>query len=268
MGRVENKIALVTGAARGLGRSHAVRLAEEGADIIALDICAPVAGIGYPMATPDDLRITGDLVTEAGRRVVTAQVDVRERQALAEAVQAGVAELGGLDTVVANAGVAAFGRWNDTDGQQWEAVIGVNLTGTWNTMVATIPHLQARGGGSVVVIGSVASVEGLPCAEAYTASQHGVFGLVRSLSAELVEDRIRVNAVRPIGVSGTGMPQTLPAVADVQADTRVGSAFHQGFAADTVEPAEVSNAVLYLASDESRYVTGTAMPVNAGLISR
>ncbi|MFF4902747.1 mycofactocin-coupled SDR family oxidoreductase [Streptomyces sp. NPDC001068] len=267
MGRVENKIALVTGAARGQGRSHAVRLAGEGADIIAVDICAPIDGIGYPMATHEDLEATRDLVIKAGRRVIALEVDIRERHALTEAVEAAVTELGGLDIVVANAGVAALGRWSDLDWQQWDAIVGVNLTGTWNTMTAAIPHLRARGGGSVVATSSVAGVVGLPFAEAYAASKHGVIGLVRSLSIELAEEGIRFNAVCPTGVSGTGMLQALAGVTDIEADDRVKSAFLNAFQVDTVEPSDVSSAVLYLASDESRYVTGTAMSVDAGLIS-
>ncbi|MEU3521980.1 SDR family oxidoreductase [Streptomyces sp. NPDC006654] len=242
-----------------------MRLAEEGADVIALDSCAPVDGIAYPMATLEDLETTRDLILKTGRRVITTVVDVRERQAPAEAVEVAVNELGGLDIVVANAGVGALGRWNDIDWQQWEAVIGVNLTGTWNTLTAAIRHLLARGCGSVVAVSSAAGMVGLPYAQACAAAEHGVIGLIRALSSELVEQRIRFNAVCPAGASGTGMLQAWDGMRAVDADDRMRSAFSRAFEENTVRPSDVSSAVLYLASDESRCVTGTSMPVGASL---
>ncbi|MEV6994298.1 SDR family oxidoreductase [Streptomyces sp. NPDC093228] len=244
-----------------------MRLAQEGADIIALDSCAPVDGIDYPMATHAELETTRELVIKTGRRVHTVVVDVRERQALTEAVETAVRDMGGLDIVVANAGVAALGQWDALDWQQWEAVIGVNLTGTWNTVVASVPHLRARGGGSVVATGSVAGVVGVPFAQAYAASEHGVVGLMRSLSIELADQRIRFNAVCAKGVSGTGMQHALSRLSTVKANDRLTSALLNAFQGDTVEPADVANAVLYLASDEARHVTGTTLSVDAGLVS-
>ncbi|MEV6281936.1 mycofactocin-coupled SDR family oxidoreductase [Kribbella sp. NPDC051770] len=266
MTRVLDKVALITGAGRGQGRSHAVRLAEEGADIIALDICAPVDGINYPMATPEDLELTRELVEKTGRRIVTAEVDIRERHALGEAVDAGVAELGGLDIVVANAGVATIAHWNEFPQAQWDAVIGTNITGTWNTLQATVPHLLERGAGSVIATASTAGLVGMPFLEPYAASKHAVIGLIRSLSIELAEQNIRFNAVCPTGVSGTGLDNSPGGEVIAAASERVRSAYLNAFEIQTVQTIDVSNAVLYLASDESRYVTGTAMSVDAGLV--
>ncbi|MFJ9007937.1 mycofactocin-coupled SDR family oxidoreductase [Streptomyces canus] len=267
MGRVAGKVALITGAARGQGRSHAIRLAEEGADIIAVDICAPVEGIGYAMATPDDLRETEKQVCERGRRIITAEVDIREGHALSEAVREAVGQMGGLDVVVANAGVGVTEHWDEFTHQQWDAVIGVNLTGTWNTVLACVPHLLARGGGSVIAISSVAGVVGLPFVAPYVASKHGVVGLTRALSNELADRRVRVNAICPTGVAGTGILDGMGAGPLASASDRVKSSYLNALQVDTVEKSDVSDAVLYLASDESRYVTGITLPVDAGLVN-
>jgi len=162
MQTLTGKVALITGAARGMGRNHAVRLAEEGAAIIAVDICATVAGISYPMATADDLAETERLVRARGSKIASAQVDIRDSHALQAAIDRAVAELGGLHIVVANAGVLALARSEEFTQPQWDAVISVNLTGTWNTIRAAVPHLTTCGGGSIIAIASAAGLVGLP----------------------------------------------------------------------------------------------------------
>ena len=197
-GRVAGKVALVTGAARGQGRSHAVRLAAEGADIVAVDVCAPIADVAYPTATPEDLATTARLVEEAGARVVTAVVDVRDAAGLAAAVAEGAAHLGGLDVAVANAGVCSIQRWDEVTPELWETVIGINLTGVWNTCTAAIPHMVERGG-SLILVSSAAGLKGQPFLTPYVASKHGLVGIMRSLSNELASRNIRVNSLHPTG---------------------------------------------------------------------
>lgn len=203
MQTLTGKVALITGAARGMGRNHAVRLAEEGAAIIAVDICATVAGISYPMATADDLAETERLVRARGSKIASAQVDIRDSHALQAAIDRAVAELGGLHIVVANAGVLALARSEEFTQPQWDAVISVNLTGTWNTIRAAVPHLTTCGGGSIIAIASAAGLVGLPFLDPYVASKHGIVGLVKAFAIELAEKGIRVNAICPTGVPGT-----------------------------------------------------------------
>lgn len=206
-GRVAGKKVLITGAARGLGRSHAVRLAEEGADLILVDICESLPELEYPLATREDLAETARLAEKHGRRVITHVVDVRDEAALAAAVDDGVAQLGGLDAAVANAGVLTVGTWDQTTQVQWRTVLDVNLIGTWNTCAAAIPHLVERGG-SLINISSAAGLKGTPLHLPYTASKHGVVGVSRALANELAAQNIRVNTVHPTGVE-TGMrPRT------------------------------------------------------------
>lgn len=266
MGRVEGKVALITGAARGQGRSHAVRLAEEGADIVALDVCEPIPVAQYEMSTVDDLAETAELVKAQGRRVVTAVVDVRDAEALSAAVSRAVEELGHLDIVCANAGICIAGTWDTVTAQAWQAVIDINLTGAWNTCAATIGHLIAAGGGSLIITSSYAGLRGAPFLAAYSASKHGVVGLARELSNELAEHNIRVNTVHPTGVSGTGMavPGLFPLL---EKKPQLAGAYANALPVETVDPVDISNAVVYLASDEGRYVTGIALPVDAGISS-
>ncbi|WP_088343820.1 MULTISPECIES: mycofactocin-coupled SDR family oxidoreductase [Rhodomicrobium] len=267
MSDLEGKIALVTGAARGQGRSHAVRLVQMGAAVIAIDICAPIDGISYPMATPEDLEFTASLVREAGGTIVTAQLDIRDFQTFKDTVDRLVYKLGGLDIVVANAGVVTDGRLADFTPQQWDATISVNLTGTWNTMQIAVPHLIARGGGSIIGIASVAGLVGLPFLEPYSVSKHGIIGLVRSLALELADHKIRVNAICPTAVSGTGMMSSIRQELLESISERLRSAYNNALAIPAVEPADVSEAVLFLASDRSRFITGTTLAVDAGLVN-
>lgn len=272
--RLEGKVAFVTGAARGQGRSHAIRLAEEGADIIAVDACRPVE-TALTTAAPEDLAETARAVERLGRRIIASEVDVRDAARLEAAVQAGVAELGRLDVVVANAGIALdmMVHAEDTTDDQWQTVIDVNLTGVWHTCKAAIAHLAA--GSSIVIIGSALSVRGRPNVSAYVAAKHGAVGLMRSLAHELGPRMIRVNCVNP-GQVDTPMIQNETVrrlfCPDVETPTR------EDFAAASagtalmpipwVDPVDVSNAVLFLASDESRYVTGVALAVDAGMVAK
>lgn len=260
------KRVLITGAARGMGRSHAVRLAEEGADLILVDICESLAEIEYPLSTRDDLDETARLVGEHGRRAVSYAVDVRDATALTAAVDDGVGHLGGLDASVANAGVLTAGTWNTTTAEQWRTVVDVNLIGTWNTCAAALPHLVDRGG-SLVNISSAAGLKGTPLHTPYTASKHGVVGLSRALANELAAQSVRVNTVHPTGVA-TGMrPDSLHTLlAEVRPD--LAPLFGNALPIVMTEAIDISNAVLFLVSDESRHVTGLEFKVDAGVTLR
>ncbi|GAY15501.1 mycofactocin-coupled SDR family oxidoreductase [Mycobacterium sp. shizuoka-1] len=265
-GRVAGKRVLVTGAARGMGRSHAVRLAEEGADLILVDICRSLPEVEYPLASREDLQETARLVEGHGRRAVTHVVDVRDAAALAAAVDDGVERLGGLNAAVANAGVLTVGSWDMTTPEQWRTVLDVNLIGTWNTCAAALPHLVSHGG-SLVNISSAAGLKGTPLHTPYTASKHGVVGLSRALANELAAVNVRVNTVHPTGVE-TGMrPESLHEVLGERRPDLV-PLFVNALPIVMAEPIDISNAVLYLVSDESRYVTGTELKVDAGVTIR
>jgi SDR family mycofactocin-dependent oxidoreductase len=255
MGRVQGKVALITGAGRGQGRSHAIRLAEEGADIIAIDACVDYETMNYAMATPEDLAQTAKAVEALDRRILTRQVDTRDLAGLTQAVEDGVAELGKLDIVSANAGICSIQNWDEVTPRLWQDTIDVLLTGTWHTCRATIPHLIANGGGSIIITGSTAAVK-------------GVVGIMQSLANELSLQNVRVNCVHPTGVNtplvaGFGGLETLLARNPHQAPC-----FVNALQVDMMEPIDVSNAVLYLASDESRYVTGSQLVVDAGNLAR
>jgi len=267
-GRVAGKVALVTGAARGQGRSHAVRLASEGADILALDICAPVSDLAYPTASADDLATTVRKVEETGARVVALEVDTRDSAGMADAVGRGVAELGRLDIVVANAGVVATQRWDEITPDQWDTVVGVNLTGTWNTCQAVLPHVLASGGGSLILVSSVSGLKGLPFMTHYTASKHGVVGIMRSLSNELASRNVRVNSLHPTGVATPMLAGMGPLTGYIEDDPTTGPLFDNALPTSLIGVNDVSDTVLFLASDESRFVTGLTMKVDAGAINR
>lgn len=269
MGRVNGKVALITGAARGQGRSHAIRLAEEGADIIAVDICSDVESVVYPMASEDDLRQTVKEVEALGRRIVARVVDVRDQAGLSAAVADGVAELGRLDVVCANAGTVSAQEWSQVTDRIWQDTIDINLTGVWNTCVASIPHLISSGGGSIIITSSAAGIKAHPFHTPYAAAKHGVVGLAKSLANELASEYIRVNTVHPTGVNTT-MLESLHQQAGplVEKAPDVGGIFMNTYPVRHVEPVDISNAVLYLASEEARYVTGLEMKVDAGTTIR
>ena len=273
-GRVAGKVAFITGAARGQGRSHAVRLAQEGADIIAVDICGPIDTVDrIPPTTPEDLAETADLVKGFARRIVTAAVDVRDYDALQAAVDSGVEQLGGLDIIVANAGIGNGGNTLDkTSEADWTAMIDINLGGVWKTVKAGVPHILSGGrGGSIILTSSVGGLKAYPHTGHYVAAKHGVVGLMRTFAVELGQHNIRVNSVHPTNVNtplfmneatmklfrpdleNPGPEDLLP----------IGQLMHT-LPIGWVEPVDISNAVLFLASDEARYITGVTLPIDAG----
>jgi (+)-trans-carveol dehydrogenase len=272
MARLEGKVAFVTGAARGQGRSHAVRLAEEGADIVAVDIAAQIDTVPYSMGTPDDLAQTVEQVEALDRRIVASEVDVRDYDALNAVLGDGVARLGRLDIVAANAGIVGYGTADELTEEAWRDMLDVNLTGVWHTVKAAIPHLRAAGGGSIVITSSVAGLKGSPNTAHYTASKHGVVGLMRTLASELASDLVRVNTVHPSAVD-TEMINN-QAFYHLLLPDREGDISREEIAPvmqmvnalpiPWQEPVDISNAVLFLASDEARYITGVTLPVDAG----
>jgi (+)-trans-carveol dehydrogenase len=275
-GRVAGKVAFITGAARGQGRSHAVRLAEEGADIIAVDICAQVESVPYPMATPEDLAETVKEVEALDRRIVAIQADVRDYPAVQRALDAGVAELGHVDIVSANAGIASYGLAHELDEATWQDMIDTNLTGVWHAAKAAIPHLiEQRTGGSIVLTSSTAGLMAIPNLAHYVSAKHGVVGLMRTLALELAPYLIRVNSVHPTGVNTpmvdneASMRLFLP---DAENPTLEQYAEVMGslnaLPIPWVEARDISNAVLFLASDEARYITGVTLPVDAGSLTK
>jgi SDR family mycofactocin-dependent oxidoreductase len=263
-GRVEGKVAFITGAARGQGRSHAIRLAEEGADIIAVDVCHDYATVAYPMATEADLAETVKAVEALDRRIVASQADVRDFAALKAAVDGGVAQLGRLDIVCANAGICTVQAWDEVTLAVWQDTLDTNLTGVWNTMVAATPHLIAAGGGSMICTSSTAGIKGLPFLAPYVAAKHGVVGIARTMANELARHHIRVNTVHPTGVD-TAMANGLGGLNPLlDTDQSLGPIFMNTLPVEMVDARDISNAVLFLASDESRYVTGLEFTVDAG----
>jgi SDR family mycofactocin-dependent oxidoreductase len=263
-GRVEGKVAFITGAARGQGRSHAVRLAEEGADIIAVDICRDYPTVGYSLATAADLAETVKAVEALDRRIVATQADVRDLAALTAAVNEGVAQLGRLDVVCANAGICTIQPWHEVTPAVWQDTLDTNLTGVWNTMVAAAPHLIAAGGGSIICTSSTAGIKGLPFLAPYVAAKHGVVGIARTMANELARHHIRVNTVHPTGVD-TPMAAGLGGLDPlIGTDQNLGPIFMNTLPVQSVDARDISNAVLFLASDESRYVTGLEFTVDAG----
>jgi SDR family mycofactocin-dependent oxidoreductase len=273
-GRVEGKVAFITGAARGQGRSHAITLAREGADIIAIDLCAQIGSVPYPMATPQDLAQTVKEVEATGRRIVATVADVRDYDALKDALDDGVAQLGRLDIVSANAGITSYGRAQELPEQTWQDVIDVNLTGEWHAAKAAIPHLRAAGrSGSIILTSSDLGLKAAANQAHYVSASHGVIGLMRTLALELAPDFIRVNALAPTAVDTPMVMNSAtyrllrPDLENPTADDMAGQAAAlNALPIPWVEPVDISNAVLWLASDEARYVTGVALPVDAGIV--
>ena len=266
--RLEGKVALITGAARGQGRAHAVRLASEGADVIALDVNRGAATTAYPGPTPDDLTETARLVQELGQRVVAREADVRDFAAVSAVVTEGVAELGRLDVVVANAGICSAGLSWELSLEQWQETIDVNLTGVFHTAKATVPVLLEQGtGGSIIITSSVAGLRGLPFLGAYVASKHGIVGLARTMANELGQHGIRVNTLHPHGVA-TGMTvDDLQPLIGQHAAT-LAPIFMQSLPDQVSQPEDMAAAVAWLASDEARHVTGIQLPVDLGTLTR
>ena len=263
-GRVQGKVAFVTGAGRGQGRSHAIRLAEEGADIIAVDICRDYPTVGYGMATEADLAQTVKDVEALDRRIIAAPADVRDAGALKNVVDDAVAQLGHLDIVCANAGICTVQAWDEVTPEVWRDTLDTNLTGVWNTMVVAAPHLIAAGGGSIICTSSTAGIKGLPFLAPYVAAKHGVVGIARTMANELAQHKIRVNTVHPTGVQ-TPMADGLGGLDPlINRDPNLGPIFMNTLPVQSVEARDISNAVLFLASDEAQYVTGLEFTVDAG----
>lgn len=275
MGRVEGKVAFITGAARGQGRSHAIRLAQEGADIIAIDACEDQPDIPYAGATEEDLAETVRQVEALDRRIVATKADVRDFAALKAAVDDGVAQLGRLDIVSANAGIGVTPRSaEDIPDHVFMDMIDVNLTGVWRAAKAAIPHIRAGGlGGSIILTSSAAGLQAYGHAAAYVSAKHGVVGLMRTLALELAPDMIRVNSIHPTQVD-TPMIMNEATFGlfrpDLEHPTREdfapASQSMNALPIPWVEAVDISNAMLFLASDEARYVTGVTFPVDAGAV--
>lgn len=269
MGDLDNTVALVTGAARGQGRSHAVALATEGADVIAVDLCADVGSIPYPLGTKAELDETVDLVRATGRRAAAIVADVRDLDSLRSGVQAGIEELGDLDIVVANAGVVAIGVKDPLDEQLYRDIVDTNLNGVWHTIAATVPSIIRKGrGGSIILISSAQGLvgrggDGSAAMFAYAAAKHGVVGLMRSAANAYADHHIRVNSVHPTGVP-TPMVINEHIARLLQENPNSASLSGNLLPVPYVEVEDVSNAVVWLAGSKSRYVTGTTLPVDAG----
>ncbi len=277
MGRVEGKVAFITGAGRGQGRAHAIRLAQEGADIVAVDICQQINTVDYPLATEEDLAETVSLVEAEDRRAVAMPADVRSSEALEAAVSAGLAEFGKIDIVCANAGIVTFHDAVTMGEDVFTDVVDTNLTGVWRTVKATVPQMIERGeGGSIVLTSSINGRRGVQNIAHYTAAKHGVVGLMRALVNELGPERIRVNCVMP-GSTSTPMIHNdatyrlfrpdleNPQIDDVREVFENLSVFPE---TPWMEPTDISNAVLFLASEEARFVTGVCLPVDAGYLEK
>jgi SDR family mycofactocin-dependent oxidoreductase len=267
-GRVAGKVAFVTGAARGQGRSHAIRLAEEGADIIAVDILQDYGTVSYGMGTEQDLADTVTAVAALGRTIIARKADVRDAAAIRQVVDEGVAEFGRLDIAIADAGICTVQAWDEVTPAVWQDTLDTNLTGVWNTMVVSAPHLIAAGGGSIICTSSTAGIKGLPFLAPYVAAKHGVVGIARTMANELAQYKIRVNTVHPTGVNTpmlTGLGGLDPLLSR---DPNLGPIFMNTLPVEVVEPRDISNAVLFLASDEAQYVTGLEFTVDAGNTTR
>jgi (+)-trans-carveol dehydrogenase len=275
MGRVEGKVALVTGAAQGQGRSHAIELAREGADVIAVDICEQIEGMPYSTGTWEGLQETVEQVEALDRRIVAAKADVRDFDVLKSAVDDGVSQLGRLDIVAANAGIGSRPhRAHEIERDTWQQMIDVNLTGVWQTCKAAIPHILAGGaGGALVLTSSAAGLQAYANIAHYVSAKHGVVGLMRTLALEYAPDRIRVNSIHPTQVD-TDMimnEETMKLfVPDNPHPTReefaVASQAVNALPIPWVEPIDISKALVFLASDDARYITGVALPVDAGCL--
>jgi SDR family mycofactocin-dependent oxidoreductase len=271
MAGLAGKVAFITGAARGQGRAEAVRLGADGADIIAVDICEQIPSVPYPLATPDDLAATVKLVEDTGARIVARQVDVRDREALDAALQAGLDELGRLDIVIANAGIAPM----QSGEAGWRDVVDVNLTGVFHTVDVAIPPMVEQGdGGAIVLISSAAGLAGIgaedPGSLGYTAAKHGIVGLMRAYANHLAPHSIRVNSIHPSGVKTPMIMNefTKQWLEEVTKKTNAPIDWGNALPVQAVEPEDIAAAVAWLVSDDAKYVTGVTLPVDAGYINK
>ncbi len=275
MGKLDGKVALITGGARGQGRSHALTFAREGAEIVICDVAEDLSTVPYPLANTGDLADTTRMVEDLGRRCLAMQADVRDSGEMRTVVERAISEFGRVDILLANAGIESFATsWELTD-EQWDEMIAVNLTGVWKSCRAVIPHMIERRAGVLLLTSSIAGLKGLGNQAHYCASKHGVVGLMRTLALELAPHGIRVNTVHPSSVdtpiiknqamytlfSGGNPNATLEEVTPAFRDLNL---------MDTpwIEPQDISKAMLFLASDDARYITGTTLPVDAGLMAK
>lgn len=270
MGKLDGQVAFITGAARGQGRAHAIRLAQDGADIIGIDICGQLESVVYPMSTREDLDETVRQVEALGRRMVAHEADVRDAEALQKAFDAGVADLGPVTIVVANAGIGPSGLASPE--QQWDEVIAVNLTGVWNTGRVAIPSMLENGkGGAIVLTSSTGGITGSPSDAGgmlgYTAAKHGVIGLMRSWANFLAPHSIRVCSVAPTTVR-TPMANDGNVSSIIKYVPELANSLTNAMPVEAVEAVDVANTVAWLVSDDARYITGTVIPVDAGNVNR
>lgn len=276
MTTLEGKVALITGAARGQGRSHALRLAAEGADIIAIDICADIDTMDYPNAGPDDLQETVAQVEALGRRIVASETDVRDNTAIRTAVDRAHATFGRIDIVLSNAGIVRLSDRPDDNGQAWQDVLSTNLSGGFHVVNAAVPHIISGGrGGSIVFTGSTAGVRPTAslntAALAYTASKWGLVGLCKQYAASLAEHSIRVNIVHPTGVaSGMTMNEAMGRLAQEAAagGSNSISQMQNAMPIAILQPSDISDAIAFLVSDQAKWITGVSLPVDAGFSIR
>jgi len=276
MGRLDGKVAFITGAARGQGRSHAIRMAEEGADIIAVDICEDIASVPYELGTWEELSETASEVEKRDRRISIARADVRDRDSLQAAVDQGIAELGRLDIVVANSGIWSSAPFVELGDEMYNDMIDVQMHGVYNACKATVPFLLEQDeGGSIIIISSTAGLKGFLNQVHYNMAKHAVVGLMRTLANELAPSMIRANSIHPSSTF-TKMINN-PAIWEVFApgvENPTEDDFGDTFESLNLlpvrwaEPVDISHAVVYLASDESRYVTGVTLPVDSGFMEK
>lgn len=266
-GRVEGKVALITGAARGQGRADAVRLAQEGADVIVVDIADQLPSVAYASATPAELAETVALVEKTGRRAISGQIDVRDLAGLRAIVDDAVAELGRLDIVVANAGIVVGRTWDKVTEQIFDDVMSVNVRGVWNTVMVGAPHLINAGGGSIILISSAAGLKVQPFLVPYTTSKFAVRGMAKAFAAELGRHSIRVNSVHPTGVrTGMAGAELMAEFAEgFEVDAKLGGMLTPFLPVAITEPEDVADTVLFLASDESKYMTAHELAPDAGV---
>jgi SDR family mycofactocin-dependent oxidoreductase len=269
MGTLDGKVAFITGAARGQGRSHALMMAEAGADIIIMDICGPIETVKSPFPTSEDLQETVRLIEERDRQALAFEGDVRDLARMEEIVREGVAHFGHLDIVSANAGILSAGFLWELSELQWRTMIDINLTGVWNTIKATVPVLVEQGtGGSIILTSSVAGIKGTPFGGHYVAAKHGVVGICRTLANELGPHNIRVNTIHPVGVNTTMLdePDFQPLI-DKYAET-LSPIMMNSLPYSLLEPEDVSKIVCWLAGDDTKYMTGAQIPIDFGMLNR